>query len=606
MSVPIAVNPGTPDQTKHGDHDMDHAPPPASKSEYEHHEPHATTATIHEEPREDEEYEEEDDETLHSPPRHPIPSMQDAFEESIMESADLGSNRRRKSLTLDVAARRKQLLAQDDVSAGYSSRWRQASFDAKFHPLWKIIAQISFGVHLLHKGLAKSENEVVKILQTHIDEVDSFAEETADDIELAIRDIEDRIECLEVPLTHSREFNRLLCEKTFRTNILHNNDAIERIMFRTKVALEVALTDATKGQEAIAELAKYLDKLGNEWPNNNADLIGAYVTMKGNAHGWQTCFQQLLEKGEELTYMMVHLQSIVDEMARRCGIASRRMTPTGLVGRKSHSTSRASSDGTTINSRQSLALEKPLPALPPVQLPDGETQSPRSSLYPNVEPRGSFQQPRQAPHGRSDSGTSSARMMSVTSLKVVTTPQRTPSHARHASAPAAGLERPSTPPRSSKPILSRPTSIRRPSTPPRSSRRPSVAPIKEEPANYHIDSAYASCAETPYFLGKRSTDSNSSPMSSLASTPKTSISQARSPIQTTPLARPPMQHQDSSRRPSLTALPVLNSSTLKPGSGSSQLIPSALNVKKNHMSSVRNLFARKRQSIMGSIEGGLI
>lgn len=600
MSSPFAV---IPDQTKHGDHDTNHALPPASKSEYEPHEPHATpTATIPEDPREDEE-----DETPHSPPRHPIPCMQDAFEESIMESADLGSNRRRKSLTLDVQARRQQLLERDDLSAGYSSRWRQTSFDAKFHPLWKIIAQISFGVHLLHKGLAKSENEVVKILQTHIDEVDSFAEETADDIELAIKDIEERIECLEVPLTHSREFNRMLCDKTFRTTILQNNDAIERIMFRTKMALEIALTDATKGQEAIAELTKYLDKLEREWPKDNPELIGAYETMKGNADGWQTCFQQLQEKGEDLTHMMVHLQSIVDEMARRCGIASRRMTPTGLVGRKSQSTPRASTDGsTTTTSRQSLALEKPLPALPPVQLPDGETQSPRGSLYPNFEPRGSFQQPRQAPHHRSDSGTSSPRVMSATSLKVVTTPQRTSTHVRHASAPAAGLERPTTPPRSSKPILSRPTSIRRPSTPPRSSRRPSVAPIKEEPTNFHLDSAYASCPETPDFPVKRSTDSNSSPVSSLASTPKTSISQARSPVQTTPLARPPLQHQDSSRRPSLTALPVYNNSTLKPGPGSSHLIPSALNVKKNHMSSVKNLFGRKRQSLMGGIEGGLI
>jgi len=580
MSSPAAI---ASDDHKHGvNHTTDHVLQDGLESEHEAHEPHEPRAA----PSSIKPIEHEDDLLSSSGlSRHPIPSMQEAFEESIMDSADTGV--RRKSLTLDVQARRQQLLDDhDDLDKGYSTRWRQTA-DAKFHPLWKVVAQISFGIHLLHKGLAKSEDEVVKILQRHIDEVDSFAEETMDDFELAIKDIGERIDCLEIALQHSREFNRMLCDKAFRMSILENNDVIERIMYRTRKAMETSLLDVSKGQDAVIELNRYLERLGTEWPGQAPELISAYETMKGNAEGWYRCFQVLHEKGEQLTNGMVHLQATVDDIARRAGIASRRNTPTGLVGRKSYQSSRQSTD-LPASMRNSAILEKPLPAIPPVQLPQSEQRASRS-LHAPAGRQQTIKQPSSLPaHARQDSVLSSPRLSAVTVLKVDTTQTRI--------AVNNELHRISIPARQP-----------RPSTPPRSSRRPSAMPITD--GGNLIDSAYASCPETPTFLPpKRSTDSTASPASSIASTPKTSISQPR-PFDPAgvALARPQPRyiHDENSRRPSLTALPIFSQTSDKPSP--SHLVPIPLNVKKNRLGgTVKNFLERKRQSLAGNMPGGFL
>lgn len=140
------------------------------------------------------------------PPRHPISCMQGAFEESIMEytAESFGYIKDR----LDSHARRQHLLEEETFDEGYSPRWRQKP-GSKFHPLWKLIAQISFGIHLLHQRTAKSDHEVVKILQTHVDEIDSFLEDTMADFDLAISDIEERIEYLIMPLHNGRTFEQM-------------------------------------------------------------------------------------------------------------------------------------------------------------------------------------------------------------------------------------------------------------------------------------------------------------------------------------------------------------------------------------------------------------
>lgn len=226
---------------------------------------------------------------------------------------------------LSAEARRQQILELDEEEQAYSSRWTQQP-GAKFHPLWKLVAQISFGVHLLHKNLAKSEDEVIRILQGHVDEVDSFAEDTTADFELAIKDIKERIQCLLLPLEHSRTFNRMLCDKNFRTSILDGNDIIERVIKRTRAALGRSLNDIAKGTEAVTELAKYLDRLWSDWPNQHHDLIDAYHVMRGNAEGWFRCFRRLEAKGDQLSDSMIKLEAILEEVALRAGIASRRKT----------------------------------------------------------------------------------------------------------------------------------------------------------------------------------------------------------------------------------------------------------------------------------------
>lgn len=552
----------------------------------------------------------QDEDNNESVPPHPLPHLQKVFEESIMESA--GMNATHHYHTLDVQARRQQLLEHDDLNKGYSSRWRQSP-GAKFHPLWKIISQISFGVHLLHKREAKSDQEVVKILQTHIDEVDSFAEETTDDFDLAIKDIEERIDCLDIPLQHSHEFNRMLCNTTFRTSILQNNDVIERIMYRTKRAMDTSLTDVRQGQDAVAELSKYLDNLAPSWPRNDANLLAAFETMRGNAEGWYRCFDQLQERGVYLTNIMMALQSTVDEMARRAGIASRRLTPTGLVGRKSTASGNPGSarTSTDTNSRKSAMLEKPLPAIPPPELPTSETDLKQSLAKAAHQKKLSLQmkQTHQSPQSQSrqlrkDSATSSPRYSTVAPLRVVTV-SRSPAVTR----PQVVVELPASHPN----IIELPASHNRPHTPPRSSKRPMRTLSKDESATLAMDSAYASCPETPTFPPKRSASSEPSPISSLASTPKTSTSQARDSMYVAPLAIPLRNSQgEEGRNLVLTALPaferpVTQSSPLtSPMSPMSEIRP--LTTKKQHLTTMKGLFGKKekRQSVIGSIRGGFI
>ncbi len=266
-----------------------------------------------------------DDQTdLESLSIHPIPCMQGAFEESIMESADPAQFKKAND-KLNAHARRQQLLELEDFSKEYSSRWRQKP-GAKFHPLWKLIAQISFGVNLLYQRQAKSDGEVVKILQTHVDEVDNFLEDTMADLDLAIKDINERISFLLLALEHSRTFNKMLTDKTFRNAIIDGNDIIERILQRTSRAVSNSLRDINTGMAANAELAKFLERLGPDWTNDVEDLQGVYTAMRANADGWCRCFEDLRVKSDHLTRLMVQLQSIIGEVAKRCGIASRKRT----------------------------------------------------------------------------------------------------------------------------------------------------------------------------------------------------------------------------------------------------------------------------------------
>lgn len=595
MSTPVTI---TPELAELG---VDHAAP----SEYE-----ACELRLGPAIRAVEVEQAQDEDNSESVPPHPLPHLQKVFEESILESADMRATHH--YYTLDVQARRQKLLEHDDMSKGYSSRWRQSP-EARFHPLWKIISQISFGVHLLHKREAKSDHEVVKILQTHINEVDSFAEETTDDFDLAIKDIEERIDCLDIPLQHSHEFNRMLCNTTFRTSILENNDVIERIMYRTKRAMEASLEDVRQGQDAVAELSKYLDKLASSWLRDDLDLLAAFDTMRGNAEGWYRCFDQLQQRGVYLTNIMMALQSTVDEMARRAGIASRRLTPTGLVGRKSPA-SGSSRTSTDTNSRKSALLEKPLPALPPPELPSSETDLKQSLAKAAHQKKLSLQlskntaqiqQVQQLPKTRKDSATSSPRYSTVVEPLRIVTVSRSPT----ARPPQVVIELPASRPT----IAELSASTERPHTPPRSSKRPMRTLSKDETLTCAMDSAYASCPETPTFPPKHSASSEPSPISSLSSTPKTSISQARDSMYVAPLSILKLQNLPSSdsRSQSLTALPPSVTTALQSSPLTSSASPTSeirpLTTKKNHLATVKGLFGKKenKQSVITSIRGGV-
>ncbi|KAL9131664.1 MAG: hypothetical protein Q9217_000475 [Psora testacea] len=260
-----------------------------------------------------------------SPPVHPVPTMQGAFEESMAETMngedeDKSPNRYSKA---DSATRRKMLLEQEQYERTVAGRWKQKPGE-KFHPLWKLVAQISFGMHLLQQGLAKSDEEVLKILQTHVDEVDGFLERTTEDFDLAQGDINERIRYLKLPLEHGQIFDQMLADRAFLVAIVEGNEKIEHIIDRTAAAMNDALKDVQKGLDATRELAKYMTRVDKMWEDRTEEHDSVYLAMIGNTEGWTRAFLTLQSKGGHLRKALVRLGGIVAEMQRRAGAASRR------------------------------------------------------------------------------------------------------------------------------------------------------------------------------------------------------------------------------------------------------------------------------------------
>ena len=259
------------------------------------------------------------------PPQHPVATMQGAFEESMMETmaemADPELDSRYSKA--DSVSRRKMLLEQEKYERTVAGRWKQKPGE-KFHPLWKLVAQISFGMHLLYQGLAKSDEEVIKILQTHVDEVDGFLERTTEDFDLAQNDINERIRYLNLPLEHGQVFDTMLNDRAFRMAIVQGNEKIEHIVDRTATAMKDALKDVQKGLDATRELARYLTRLERSWNNRSEEHESVYLAMIGNTEGWSRAFMTLQQKGNKLGAALVQLEGIIAEIQKRAGFASRK------------------------------------------------------------------------------------------------------------------------------------------------------------------------------------------------------------------------------------------------------------------------------------------
>jgi len=259
-----------------------------------------------------------------TPPAHPVPTMQGAFEESMNETMNDDEpevpDRYSKA---DSVTRRKMLLEQTEYERTVAGRWKQKPGE-KFHPLWKLVAQISFGMHLLQQGLAKSDEEVLKILQTHVDEVDGFLERTTEDFDLAQGDINERIRYLKLPLEHGQVFDQMLGNREFRVAIVEGNEKIEHIIDRTAAAMNDALKDVQKGLDATRELAKYMTRVDKQWGDRTEEHDSVYLAMIGNTEGWTRAFLTLQSKGGHLRKALGQRGSIVAEMQRRAGAASRK------------------------------------------------------------------------------------------------------------------------------------------------------------------------------------------------------------------------------------------------------------------------------------------
>ena len=341
------------------------------------------------------------------PPVHPVASMQAAFEESIAEAADDGENSNLNS-NRDADGRRQEVLEAAHYDDSWTARWGQKP-TAQFHPLLKLMAQIVFGMHLLQQQQAKSEEEVVKILQTHVNEVDNFLERTSEDFKLAVKDIDERVRFLKLPMVHQDVFEMMLDDKKFRSQLLDGNEKIEMIIERTVRAANAALLDVQKGMQANKELGRYLDKVRDQWPKERRKIADVYGAMRGNYEGWRQYLKDLIAKGNDLGRHLTKLGTLIADMSKMAAAASRRNkrqsrmatsgsrsepSSPGLRSKFSHDPSPPLPSPPSSSYSPSTNLNKPLPREP--NLVGGAKQPSIEKVHP-VPFAKRFEQPRQPP-----------------------------------------------------------------------------------------------------------------------------------------------------------------------------------------------------------------
>lgn len=205
----------------------------------------------------------------------------------------------------------------------YNCHWRHHS-RGKYHPLLKTIAQIVFGVHLLHQHLEKSVADVADILLKHVNELDGFLQRANEDTEGSLKDMLFRRKCLKVPMEHVNEFDRLLEDRSYRAQLLEGNVVIERTINRMSQMLNDYLVDMSIFRDANHELEHYLHAIGDGWTAQNEDVGRIYTAMCGNTGGWAQFLQSLVAKAEKLGVVLVQVSSYCNEIEKRCGAASRR------------------------------------------------------------------------------------------------------------------------------------------------------------------------------------------------------------------------------------------------------------------------------------------
>lgn len=256
---------------------------------------------------------------------HPILSMQQAFSESYLEATVEGALEKPKLRTKDAKGRREELLDQDSSDAAPNTLWRYRPGQS-CHELRKLMAQVSFGVYLLLNGLANSNAQVVSILQGHIDEIDEFLEMSMEDIELANKDLTERIDYLELPMDNMTVFATMLEDRAFRLQIVEGNTKIEHILLRTTTALVQSAQDLGEGLKSTQEFAAYLESQeGGAWQQGRgADVVDIFNAMRANTEGWTKAFGDLQNKNSELNTLIVKLENMIALIERTAGKVSRR------------------------------------------------------------------------------------------------------------------------------------------------------------------------------------------------------------------------------------------------------------------------------------------
>jgi hypothetical protein len=254
--------------------------------------------------------------------------MQAPFEESMLDATGETGYVPFQQPNKNIDARQQQLCRDVDADPldwnfTYKCHWRTTR-KGNFHPLLKTLAQIVFGVHLLHQHLEKSVADVADILLKHVNELDSFLQRANEDIEGSLKDMLFRRKCLKVPMEHVNEFDRLLDDRMYRAQLLEGNVTIERTIERMSQLLEDYLIDISTFRDANQDLDVYLSTIGDAWADANDDVGRIYSAMCGNTSGWSQFLQSLLAKAEKLGVVLMQVHSYCIEIEKRCGAASRR------------------------------------------------------------------------------------------------------------------------------------------------------------------------------------------------------------------------------------------------------------------------------------------
>ncbi|KAL1800753.1 hypothetical protein ACET3X_001095 [Alternaria dauci] len=300
-------------------------------------------------------------------PIHPLASMQAPFEESMLDATGETGHVPFVNPKKSVKTRQQMLCREESAPEAswnftYNCHWRNNP-KGKFHPLTKTIAQIVFGVHLLHQHLEKSVADVADILLKHVNELDSFLQRANEDLESSMKDMLFRHKCLKVPMEHVNEFDRLLEDRSYRAQLLDGNIVIERTIGRMSQLLNDYLIDINIFREANQELDLYLGDVGDAWTYRNEDIGRIYSAMCGNTGGWSQFLQSLVAKAERLGVVLVQVSSYCNEIEKRCGAASRR----SLIATRT--SSRNSSNSREARPFRNFANNKPLPTPPPERPP---------------------------------------------------------------------------------------------------------------------------------------------------------------------------------------------------------------------------------------------
>ncbi|KAI3392133.1 hypothetical protein diail_6145 [Diaporthe ilicicola] len=257
-------------------------------------------------------------------PLHPIPSMQNAFAESLDEATRGGLEQKPKLKELDAKGRREKLLGEDKSEGPPNRIWRFRP-GQKCHELRKLMAQISFGVYLLINGMANSNAQVLSILQGHIDEVDEFLEAAMDDVRLATQDLNERLDFLKLPMENMEVFEQMLENRKFRLQIVEGNVKIEHILSRTSTAHTQTIRDISEGLRAAKQFSQYLaDNEKGQWRQDRSDVVDVFDAMRGNTEGWYNAFTALETQSTLLSGLCVRLSTMIVEIDKRAGEVSRR------------------------------------------------------------------------------------------------------------------------------------------------------------------------------------------------------------------------------------------------------------------------------------------